>query len=241
MGNITFDWAGVLSGDPLLWLVNGLWVTLAVTAVAAVGATLAAVALTALKLSSSRLLRGAAASVSALFLHTPLLLQLLVWYFVGFPLLPDGLKTWLLADHPWATLAGGVSLFAPEFLASAWGLSLFIGAFLAQELQAGLNAVAPGQREAAVAQGLPSRTILFEILLPQALTNARQPLVGQYLNLFKLTSIACSVGLGEITYQTRLIESYNSHAFEAFAVGTLVYLTIGFALERLLLGRRRSA
>jgi len=65
--------------------------------------------------------------------------------------------------------------------------------------------------------------------------------VGQYLNLFKLTSIACSVGLGEITYQTRLIESYNSHAFEALAVGTLAYLAIGFVLERLLLGRLRSA
>lgn len=111
--------------------------------------------------------------------------------------------------------------------------------FLSEEIRAGLNAVSSGQREAARAQGLGEGTILLSILLPQALTNAYEPIVGQFLNVMKLSSIACSVGLAEITYQSRAIESFNSRAFEAFALGTLLYLAIGFALERSLMSVRR--
>jgi polar amino acid transport system permease protein len=85
-------------------------------------------------------------------------------------------------------------------------------------------------------------------LLPQALRNAWQPVVGQYLNLMKLSSLATAIGLGEITYQVRQIESYNSHALEAFAVGTVLYLIFGLVLAQVLsrfepaqIPKRRSA
>jgi polar amino acid transport system permease protein len=237
---VPIDWGGVLSGEPLQWLADGLVVTLVLTAVASVGATCVAVLLTALRLSSPTPIKKLTQAFVEIFRNTPLLVQLLVWYFVGFTLLPLSLRKWLLADHPWAVLPGKVSLFAPEFLASAWGLSIFSGVFIAEEIRAGLNAVSPGQREAAASQGLSSWDTLSSVLLPQALRNAWQPIVGQYLNLMKLTSITCSIGLAEITYQTRIIESYNSHAFEAFAVGTLLYLAIGFVLERLLLLKHRK-
>jgi polar amino acid transport system permease protein len=234
---IPIDWSGVLTGEPARWLRNGLVVTLVVTAVSSVGATIVSVLLTAQRLSSAKAVRWLSQGFVGLFRNTPLLVQLLVWYFVGFSALPSSVREWCLADHPWAFLPGRVSLFAPEFLSSAWGLSIFCGVFLSEEIKAGLNAIPHGQREAALSQGLGSWNILFCVLLPQALRNAWQPIVGQYLNLMKLTSIACSVGLAEITYQTRLIESYNSHAFEAFAVGTILYLAIGFVLEKLLLLR----
>jgi len=192
----------------------------------------------ALRLSPLAPVRMAARALISLVRNTPLLIQLMVWYFVGFGLLPRSLQGWMTANHPLAVLPGKVSLAAPEFAASAWGVGLFIGIFLAEEIQAGLNAVAPGQREAAASQGLGSWDTLAAILLPQALRNAYQPVVGQYLNLMKLTSVTCSIGLAEITYQARQVESFNSHAFEAFALATLLYLVIGFFLERLLLSGR---
>jgi len=237
---LSIDWSGFLAGPALGWLVNGLVVTLVLTLVAGLWATGVAVALTALRLSRLRAVSLTARAFVGLFRNTPLLVQLLVWYFVGFTLLPGDLKFWLMDDHPWALLPGQVSLLAPEFLASAWGLGLFIGVFVSEELRAGLNAVPPGQREAAESQGLAPWDVLASILLPQALRHAYQPIVGQYLNLMKLTSIACSVGLAELTYQARQVESFNSHAFEAFAVGTLFYLVVGFVLERLLLAGRRA-
>ena len=237
---LSIDWAGVLSGQPLHWLLSGLVVTLAITLAASVIATGIAVALTALRLSPVAPVRLATWAGISLIRNTPLLIQLLVWYFVGFGLLPPALKAWMIGDHTWSVLPGQVSLFAPEFAASAWGVGLFIGVFLSEEIQAGLNAVAPGQGEAAASQGLSAWDTLAKVLLPQALRNAYQPVVGQYLNLMKLTSITCSIGLAEITYQARHIESFNSHAFEAFAAVTVLYLAIGFSLERVLLARRRA-
>jgi polar amino acid transport system permease protein len=238
--SVPIDWAGVLTGEPAHWLLEGLSVTLVVTVVSSAGATIFAVLLTAMRLSSAKPIRWLALGVVSALRNTPLLVQLLVWYFVGFGMLPAGLKSWLVAEHPWAVLPGNISMLAPEFLAAAWGLSLFSGVFLSEEIRAGLNAIPRGQREAAASQGLSSWDALASVLLPQALRNARQPIVGQYLNLMKLTSIACSIGLAEITYQARVIESFNSHAFEAFAAGTILYLALGFVLERLLLLGGRS-
>lgn len=237
---IPVDWAGVLTGEPARWLASGLAVTLAVTVVASFFATVVAVSLTALELSPVRAARAITRGFVALFRNTPLLVQLLVWYFIGFALLPAGLKNWMFADHPFTVLPGNVSIFSPEFAAAAWGLGLFSGVFVSEEIRAGLNAISNGQREAAAAQGLSGADTLFSVLLPQALDNAYQPIVGQYLNLMKLSSIACSIGLAEITYQSRVIESFNSHAFEAFAVGTILYLALGFALEKLLLAGRKA-
>lgn len=237
---IPIDWSGVLTGEPAVWLASGLAVTLAVTVVAACLATAVAFLLTVLRLSPLGALRGGAGFFVALLRNTPLLVQLLIWYFIGFGLLPAGVKAWMFADHPWSVLPGNVSVFSPEFAASAWGLGLFIGAFVSEEIRSGLNAIPQGQREAASAQGLSGLDILTVVLLPQALRNAYQPVVGQYLNLMKLTSIACSIGLAEITYQSRAIESFNSHAFEAFAAGTILYLVVGYILEKILLSGRKA-
>ena len=59
-------------------------------------------------------------------------------------------------------------------------------------------------------------------------------MVGQYLNLMKLSSLASGIGFAELTYQVRQIESYNAHALEAFAVGTALYLFAGVAFGLLL-------
>ena len=56
-------------------------------------------------------------------------------------------------------------------------------------------------------------------------------MVGQYLNLMKLSSLATGIGLGELTYQTRQIESFNAHALEAFAVGSALYLLLGLLMS----------
>jgi polar amino acid transport system permease protein len=226
------DLAGVFSGEPAHWLVSGFVVTLVVSALAAIWASVVAIALVGFNLSAFQPLVLSARAFVGFFRNTPLLVQLLFWYFVGYGSLPQAFKFWLTTDRPWSVLPGNISIFSPELMTSAWGLGLFIGAFLAEEIRAGLNAVPDGQQEAAASQGFSFWDTLVSILLPQALANSFQPVVGQYLNLMKLSSLACSIGLAEITYQVRQIESYNSHALEAFAVGTMLYLALGIALER---------
>ncbi len=234
---ITFDWAGVLSGPPLQWLLTGVATTVVVSVVGGLGASLLAVPIVGLRISRFWPAQAGASAVVSVFRNSPLLVQLFFWYFAAYSLLPQGFRDWVNDDHVWGTLPGGVIIASPEFLCAAWGLAIFGAVFLAEELRAGLAAVPRGQREAAEAQGLSATQVLVHVLLPQAFANAWQPIVGQYLNIMKLSSLATAIGLAEITYEVRQIESYNAHAFEAFAIGTLLYLVlgliIGFVLTRL--------
>jgi polar amino acid transport system permease protein len=224
------DWAGVLTGQPLQWIISGFLTTLYVSIVGSLLATLLTVLLLALRLSSSRLARGAVAAFVSVFRNTPLLVQLLFWYFAAYGALPQSWRFYIGDNHPWATFPGNIAWLTPEFLCAAWGLALFTAAFLVEEVQAGLNSVPKGQTEAAISQGFSRKTLLLSILLPQALINAWQPITGQYLNLMKLSSLATGIGFSELTYQVSQIESYNAHAFEGFAVGTLLYLALGLIL-----------
>ena len=227
-----FDWVGVLAGKPAAWLVTGVLTTAYVTLVAGLIATVLAMLIFAARVARTPLARWPATALIEVFRDTPLLVQLLFWYFGAFVLLPRPARVWLSDDHTWATLPGGVGAMTPEFLAGAWGLALFSAVFIAEELRTGLLAVPRGQGEAAASQGFGPWAILWDVLLPQALRNAWQPVVGQYLNLMKLSSLATAIGLGEITYQVRQIESYNSHALEAFAVGTALYLLFGVVMAQ---------
>ena len=231
------DWQGVLTGQPLQWIVSGFLTTLWVTLAGAILASLLALLFLLLRLSGGRLGNMVVSCWVSLFRNTPLLVQLLFWYFAAWNGLPQAFRDAVNADHRWSILPGDVWWFTPEFLCSAWGLGVFISAFLIEEVASGLRAVPGGQREAALSQGFSAWHLFRYILLPQGLANAWQPIVGQYLNLMKLSSLASGIGFAELTCQVRQIESFNAHALEAFTVGTLLYLVtgvmMGMALVRL--------
>ena len=93
---------------------------------------------------------------------------------------------------------GGI--FARESLIALWlALSIYTGAFIAENVRAGIQAVSKGQTEAAYALGLrPNRTMSL-IILPQALRVIIPPLISQYLNLTKNSSLAIAVGYMDAT------------------------------------------
>ncbi len=228
------DWAGVLTGQPAQWILSGFLTTVWVTLAGMLLATLLTVLLLALRLTGGRAGRGVVAVWVSLFRNTPLLVQLLFWYFAAWNLLPLAFRQYVNDEHVFSVLPGDVWWFTPEFLSSAWALGLFTAAFLVEEIQSGLHAVPRGQVEAATAQGFSPLALFRWILLPQGLKNAWQPVVGQYLNLMKLSSLATGIGFAELTYQTRQIESFNAHALEAFAIGSALYLLLGLVMSLLL-------
>lgn len=229
--NWHIDWAGVLSGQPLQWIITGFLTTVWVTLAGIILATALTLLLLGLRLAGGRVGRGIVAVWVSLFRNTPLLVQLLFWYFAAWSFLPQALREFINQEHSGAILPGNVGWLTPEFLTAAWGLGLFTSAFLIEEIRSGLQAVPKGQVEAALSQGFSPWAIFRWILLPQGLVNAWQPVVGQYLNLMKLSSLATGIGFAELTYQVRQIESYNAHALEAFAVGTVLYLLLGLVMS----------
>jgi len=228
--NWHLDWAGVLTGQPLQWIISGFLTTLYVTLAASLLATLLTLLLLVLRLTPGRVGRGVAAVYVSIFRNTPLLVQLLFWYFAAYGALPQTWRFYIGDEHPWATLPVNISWLTPEFLCATWGLALFSAAFIVEEVQAGLNSVPAGQREAAISQGFSRWALLRYVLLPQGLTNAWQQITGQYLNLMKLSSLATGIGFSELTYQISRIESYNAHALEGFAIGTALYLLLGIVM-----------
>ncbi|AFM59631.1 MULTISPECIES: amino acid ABC transporter permease [Enterobacter] len=224
------DWQGVLTGQPLQWIISGYLTTLWVTLAGAILASLLALLFLLLRLSGGRPGNAVVNAWVSLFRNTPLLVQLLFWYFAAWNGLPQAFRDTVNADHRWSILPGDVWWFTPEFLCSAWGLGVFASAFLIEEVASGLRSVPGGQREAALSQGFSAWRLFRYILLPQGLANAWQPVVGQYLNLMKLSSLASGIGFAELTCQIRQIESFNAHALEAFTVGTLLYLFTGVVM-----------
>lgn len=227
MNGYQLDWWAVLSGQPREWLLSGIWMTFRLTVFSSLLATVIAVILLAMRLTTSRLLQGIAASYITVFRNTPLAVQFLFWYFGVIPLLPEVWRDWLNETHNYA----GFTFPSMELIAGIWGLGLFSAAFIAEELRAGVRAVSAGQFEAARSQGLSAWQTLRYVILPQALANSWQPLIGQYLNLMKNSTLAMSIAVAELCYQVNQIESYNLHAIEAFAVGSLIYLLLGLFLS----------
>ncbi len=115
------DWHGVLSGQPLQWIISGFLTTVWVSVAGILLATLLAVLLLALRLGGGRAGRGLVAAWVSLFRNTPLLVQLLFWYFAAWNLLPLAVKEVVNDEHAWSILPGNVWWLTPEFLCSMWG------------------------------------------------------------------------------------------------------------------------
>jgi general L-amino acid transport system permease protein len=93
---------------------------------------------------------------------------------------------------------GGI--FARESLIALWlALSIYTGAFIAENVRSGIQAVNKGQTEAAAALGIRPNRIMSLIVLPQALRVIIPPLISQYLNLTKNSSLAIAVGYMDAT------------------------------------------
>ncbi|VFS66830.1 amino acid ABC transporter permease [Raoultella terrigena] len=140
------DWHGVLSGQPLQWIVSGFLTTVWVSVAGMALATVLAILLLALRLGGGRPGRWLVACWVSLFRNTPLLVQLLFWYFAAWNLLPLGARDFINADHAWSILPGNVWWLTPEFICSMWGLGVFTSAFLIEETR--LRAARRRQRPA---------------------------------------------------------------------------------------------
>ncbi len=207
-----------------LWFLTTIWVSVAGILLA----TLLAVLLLALRLGGGRAGRGLVAAWVSLFRNTPLLVQLLFWYFAAWNLLPLAVKEVVNDEHAWSILPGNVWWLTPEFLCSMWGWGSLPPPFWWKRSPPDCAPSATGSGKPRCRRAFTPWQELRFILLPQGLGNAWQPIVGQYLNLMKLSSLASGIGFAELTYQVRQIESYNAHALEAFAVGTALYLALGW-------------
>jgi polar amino acid transport system permease protein len=214
-----FNWSVIARYAPLFW--QGTVVTIELSVVSILLATLLGTAAGLGRLSPRRLARGLSGAYVEFFMNTPLVVQLFFWYF-GLPMvLPEAVKTWLWAHNF-------------EFVAGVLGLTVYTATFIAETVRAGVQAVDRGQWEAALAHGLSHRQTLAHVILPQAFRIILPPLGNQFLNLTKNSSLAMTIAVQELTFQSQAVEAQTFRGFEATTVATLIYLALTLALSVLI-------
>jgi len=215
-----FDWSIVTSGKYFEWLVSGLKLTLELSAISIVLAFLLGLFIAVLRMSHIKPIRFLASAYLEFFRNTPLLVQIFFWYFGSYKILPTAVNDWLNTTNF-------------EFAAAVVALTIYTSAFIAEDLRSGILSIPKEQMEASRSAGFSFLRSMQYIIMPQAIRITVPPLVNQFLNLAKNSSLAMTIGVAELTYQARQVESYSFKGFEAFTAATLVYLVISVSITSL--------
>ena len=120
---------------------------------------------------------------------------------------------------------------ATAFGAACLGFILFIGAYIAEDIRAGLASVPEGTINAALASGLRRGQVLRLIVLPQGLRRVIPVLTGQYVRLFKFTSVASVIGVREMTGGAMLINAREFAPITILIAIGVTYLVICTAIS----------
>ena len=209
----SFDWGVLWSGQSGAWLLQGLVITLEVSGIAWLLATALGILSGALRTAPVPPLRWLASFYVEFFRNVPLLVWMFFWYFAVPPLLPEALRDWLF-DH------------GAEFWAGMCALGVYHGARFSEVIRSGIQAIPKAQFESAASTGLTTAQAYWLIIIPIALRLIIPPATNESLNLLKNSSVALTIGVAELTFQTRQIETYTAKAFEALTAGTLIYLIL---------------
>jgi glutamate/aspartate transport system permease protein len=160
------------------------------------------------------------------FRNIPLLVQLFLWYFLFPELLPAS----------WGDALKNMNPQGNQFLSIVLCLTCYTAAGVAEQVNAGLRALPCEQMAAAKALGLNAQDCYRLILLPQALRIIAPSLSSDFMNVFKNSSAALTIGLMELTGQARQIAEFSGQPLEAYLLATAVYMLISYTV--ILLMRR---
>jgi His/Glu/Gln/Arg/opine family amino acid ABC transporter permease subunit len=216
-----FNWSVLWSGQSGAWLLQGLITTVEISGLAWLLAVLLGTLSGALRTVPFAPLRGLATFYVEFFRNVPLLVWMFLWYFGVPQLLPQPIQEWLF-EH------------GAEFWAGVLALGVYHGARVSEVIRSGIQAIPKTQFEAAVSTGLTVAQAYRLIIIPIALRLIVPPATNESLNLLKNSSVALTIGVAELTFQTRQIETYTAKAFEALTAGTLIYLLLCLAIATIM-------
>jgi glutamate/aspartate transport system permease protein len=216
--NYAWNWKVLLEDPYAGWLLSGLQATVLISLAAWAIAVTIGLGLGVLGSLPGRV-RWLLTGYVSVFRNVPLLVQLFIWFFVVPELLPSEAGRWLKRDLP-----------MPEIWTAIAALGLFTASRVAVQVRSGIGALPRGQWLAASASGMRLAQAYRFILLPQALRLVLPPLTSEFLTVFKNSALALTIGVFEMTAQSRQIESYTFNGFEAFTAATVVYLSIALCV-----------
>jgi len=200
-----WDFAFLLRYTPLLW--KGVLVTLAYTAGTIFLGLIIGLLIGLGRLSRSKLLNIPLVGFIAAFRCTPLLVQI-VWFYYALPVM--------------------LGIQIPATVAAVAVLSCYTGAFYAEIFRGGIVSIERGQWDAAHALGLRSWPTMRTVILPQAVKRMIPPFVNQSITQLKNTSLVSTIAVPDLLYQGTLITADTYRPLEVYTVVALIYFAMLF-------------
>ena len=197
-----------------VFLLKGVSVTLALSAITVFFGAILGSLLALMKMSPLKLLRFLVTAFVEVIRGTPMLLQLYVGYFIV-PLLVPSL---------------GLGTFASISVA----LVINSAAYVSEIIRSGIQAVDPGQGEAARSLGLSKAQTMSKVILPQAVKNILPALGNEFITIIKETSLASTFFVGDLMTSYLIVKGATYLAFESLIIVGAIYFVLTFSLSKLI-------
>ena len=219
-------WEVIFGGNRWLFLWQGLEVTLVLTVLSLILGSIIGVLIALMRTSKFNLFRNSkngklvnfnpfaflAKTYVDIIRGTPLLVQLLIMYYVVF----------------------GSYQFIPKIFIATIAFGINSGAYIAEIIRGGIESVDKGQTEAARSLGFSNWQAMRLVILPQALRNSLPSLISEFIALLKETSIVGWIGLSDIMRGADNIRFETSTAFQSLFAAALIYLGLTAIFTRIM-------
>ena len=213
-----WDFATILQNWPVLWVgIKGTVFIFLVTVVLGLsGGLLVGIC----RYARSKWFRWPASAFIEIFRNTPVLVQI-IWFYYAFPIL--------------------TGIEVNPFLAAVLGISLNTMAFSAEIYRAGIQSIEPGQWEAGKAIGMTQSQTMRRVILPVAIKRVLPALTNRGIEVFKMSTLASVVAYVETLNQAKLIADLNFNPIESYTAVAVIFFVIlypvvqgTYVLERML-------
>ena len=199
-------------------MVVGLWITLKVSLIATIFGIVIGVIGGLSRISQNPALRWSTIVYVEIIRGSPLMVQIILWYFVVGTVIND-----LLAAYGLGRL--------PAFWYGVASLACFAGAYVTEIVRAGIQSIHRGQTEAARSLGMSYAQSMLHVILPQAMRRILPPLAGQFISLIKDSSLLGIIAIREVTKAAREVVTASLQPFEVYLVLLVLYLVLTFSLS----------
>jgi arginine/lysine/histidine transport system permease protein len=204
---MNLDFTAILPSLP--YILKGIGVTLKIVLVAGLLGFAFGIVLAIFKISKSKALNWFADAYTSIFRGTPLILQLMIIYY-GLPQL--------------------IGFEIAPYTAAVASFSLNSAAYISEIIRAGILAVDKGQKEAAMALGVPGERMMRDIILPQAMKNILPALMNEFITLTKESAIVTVIAVDDIMRRSYIVGGDQYRFFEPLIFAGLIYYVLVISL-----------
>ncbi|TET87800.1 MAG: amino acid ABC transporter permease [Desulfobacteraceae bacterium] len=215
-----FDWS-VLWREPFgMMLLKGLGLTIVIGLTAWIIALSLGIILGTMRVMPFRSLRFLGTLYVEVFRNIPLIVQLFFWFFAG----P------MIFGETMARQINQVSSL--NFYVAIIGLGLYTASRIAEHVRAGYTSIGLDQYHAVLSTGMTQVQMYRYVIIPYALRLTIPPLTTEFLTIFKNSSVAMTIGVAELTFQSYQIDAETFHGLESTTGAMFIYLLLGMTVVK---------